>query len=142
MNFPFESKVKNESETESIAQEFSEYLNEGDVITLTGELGSGKTFFVKSVCINLDITNVSSPSFAIVNIYDGKYRINHFDFYRIKKNEELYDIGFHEYINDEDAVTFIEWAEMFPDLLPKKYYEVNIELESNSQRNIIINKYE
>ncbi len=109
-------------------------------MALTGNLGSGKTFFVISFCNKLGIHNVSSPSFSIVNIYQGDKQVYHFDFYRIKKIEELYDIGFEEYLNDNNAVTFIEWAEMFQKLMPKRYYQVKIELISDSERIISINK--
>ena len=142
MNYPFKTKVNSKSETINIAHDFCDYLNPGDTVALNGELGSGKTFFVKAIGSKLKATNVSSPSFAIVNVYEGRYKINHFDFYRIKEIEELYDIGFHEYLSDNDSVTFIEWAEMFPELLPKKHFEVKIELNANSEREIIINKHE
>lgn len=140
MNFPFKQKVFNENETSRIAQDFASELINGDIVALTGNLGSGKTFFVKSVCNTLGIHNVSSPSFSIVNIYQGDKQVYHFDFYRIKKIEELYDIGFEEYLNDNNAVTFIEWAEMFQKLMPKRYYQVKIELISDSERIISINK--
>lgn len=140
MNFPFKQKVFNENETSRIAQDFASELINGDIVALTGNLGSGKTFFVKSVCNKLGIHNVSSPSFSIVNIYQGDKQVYHFDFYRIKKIEELYDIGFEEYLNDNNAVTFIEWAEMFQKLMPKRYYHVKIELISDSERIISINK--
>lgn len=140
MNFPFTKKVFNENETSEIAYDFASDLTNGDIVALTGNLGSGKTFFVKSVCNKFGITNVSSPSFAIVNIYQGDKQVNHFDFYRIKKIEELYDIGFEEYLNDDNAITFIEWAEMFPGLMPKRYYHVKIEFVNDSERIISINK--
>ena len=133
--------IKAEQKTKEIADEFSKILRAGDVIALIGDLGSGKTFFVKAVCSNLNIEDVSSPSFAIVNEYNGNYKVNHFDFYRIKKIEELYDIGFTEYLNDEEAITFIEWADMFSELLPRKYYRIQIELKDNSERIITIEKH-
>jgi len=141
MKFPFVGDVKSETETEKIAQEFARLLKPGDVIGLTGELGSGKTFFVKAACKTFGIMNVSSPSFAIVNFYNGIEKINHFDFYRIKKIEELYDIGFDEYI-DEHSITFIEWAEMFPELMPAKYYQIKIVFSNNDNRKITISKNE
>jgi len=141
MKFPFVGEVKSETETEKIAKEFAHLLKPGDVIGLTGELGSGKTFFVKAACKTFGIRNVSSPSFAIVNIYYGIEKINHFDFYRIKKTEELFDIGFDEYI-DEHSITFIEWAEMFQELMPAKYYQVNIVFSNNNKRKISISKNE
>lgn len=140
MNFPFTREVFSENDTVAVANEFAEHIHLGDVIALSGSLGSGKTFFVKAVGVKFGVDNISSPSFAIVNEYQGKIKINHFDFYRIKKIEELYDIGYEEYLSDSDAVCFIEWAEMFPELMPKKYYQINIEFKSDSERIITIEK--
>lgn len=140
MEFPFERKILSEDETIEVANKFAEIIDEGDVIALIGNLGSGKTFFVKAIGNRFEISNVSSPSFAIVNVYEGLHRINHFDFYRIKKINELYDIGYNEYLSDLEAITFIEWADMYPELLPKSYYIVSIKLNSNSERTIIIEK--
>ena len=138
MNFPFKQKVFSEAETFEIANGFAEHIKKGDIVALTGNLGSGKTFFVKSVCSKFNITEVSSPSFSIINEYEGKQKVFHFDFYRIKKIEELYDIGFDEYVNDPFAITFIEWSELFPELIPKHGYQVVIELNENSERTILI----
>lgn len=140
MNFPFTREVLSENDTVAVANEFAEHIHLGDVIALSGSLGSGKTFFVKAVGVKFGVDNISSPSFAIVNEYQGKIKINHFDFYRIQKIEELYDIGYEEYLSDSDTVSFIEWAEMFPELMPKKYYQINIEIKSDSERIITIEK--
>ena len=141
MTFPFAAELLNESDTINVAKEFTEELKVSDLVALNGNLGSGKTFFIKAVCKNFGIDNVTSPSFAIVNSYHKKFIVNHFDFYRIKEIDELYDIGFYEYLNDS-SITFIEWAELFPKLLPKRYYEINIEIVSQSERKILIRKYE
>lgn len=142
MEFPVSFEIKTEEETISIAKEFSEILQQGDIVTLNGNLGAGKTFFTKEVCKNFGITNSSSPSFAIVNQYDGDCRIYHFDFYRIKKEVELADLGFEDYINDLDAICFIEWSDMFPDVLPAERYEVTLELKQDNTRELKINRYE
>ncbi|MFH1195484.1 MAG: tRNA (adenosine(37)-N6)-threonylcarbamoyltransferase complex ATPase subunit type 1 TsaE [bacterium] len=140
MNLPFKKNIFYENETEKIATEFSNSLIGGDVVLLNGELGSGKTFFVKSVCKNYGINNVNSPSFAIVNEYSGKYKIYHFDFFRVKKSNELEDIGFDDYLNDENAIVFIEWADMFANILPQKNYKVNFNFLENGYREINITK--
>lgn len=141
MEFPYKIIVTSEVETMNLAEEFSRIISTGDVIALNGELGAGKTFFVKSLCSNFNINNVSSPSFAIVNEYSGMYKIYHFDFYRIKKSIELYDIGFEDYIND-DAIIFIEWAEMMEEILPDRRYEIKFELLCERKREITIIKNE
>jgi len=140
MVFPFKTIVNSEDETRFIAENFAESIKSGEIIAISGNLGTGKTFFVKSIAKCFDITNVTSPTFAIVNTYNGKLKINHFDFYRIKKLEELYDIGFEEYLFDNSSITIIEWAEMFEEILPENIFRIEISYLGNSKREIIINK--
>lgn len=138
MKFPNKIITTNENETADLAKKFSEVLKQGDVVSLIGDLGAGKTFFVKNVLSAFGNNNVSSPTFAIVNVYENKFIISHFDFYRIKKIEELYDIGFDDYLNDEEAITFIEWADLFPQILPKHRYEIKINYVDDNKREFII----
>jgi len=137
---PFSRIVESESETEEIAAGFSEMISEGDLVLLNGDLGSGKTFFVKCLCSNYGIQNVTSPSFAIVNEYSGLKKIFHFDFYRIKKLNELYDIGIEDYLKDDKAIALIEWAELWNEIIPNKHYEVRIEMFNEQKRKISITK--
>lgn len=138
MKFPLKIIVADENETAELAKKFSEVLKQGDVISLIGDLGTGKTFFVKNVVHALGYSDASSPTFAIVNVYENKFRINHFDFYRINKIEELYDIGFEDYLNDEEAITFIEWADLFPQILPECRYGIKIKHIDDYKREFII----
>jgi tRNA threonylcarbamoyladenosine biosynthesis protein TsaE len=140
INLPFTLVVESENETEEIANLFAENLIPGDMVILNGELGSGKTFFVKCVCANFGIINVSSPSFTIVNEYEGNRKVYHFDFYRIKKVDELYDFGFEDYIKDITAVKFIEWANLWKKVIPNHFYEVTIDFVNENKRKIIISK--
>ena len=110
MKYPNSLKIFSEDETKNIALEFSKDLKNGDVVILNGDLGTGKTFFVKEVGKLFGINNVSSPTFALVNEYSGRIKIYHFDFYRIEKSDELFDIGFNDYLNDNEAIIFIEWG--------------------------------
>jgi tRNA threonylcarbamoyladenosine biosynthesis protein TsaE len=128
-------------ETFEIAKDFSSELKPGDIVALIGNLGTGKTIFVKGICAGLNAEqNPLSPTFSIINEYNGKYKIYHFDFYRIKDIEELYDIGYEDYFNDE-SICLIEWADMFPEILPKDTIEVKIEFgEIENQRKISIKK--
>lgn len=132
--------AENENDTITLANEFAEFIKPGDLILLNGELGSGKTFFVKNVCEQFGITNVSSPSFAIVNEYNGKRKIYHFDFYRIKKVSELYDFGIEDYLIDEEAITFIEWADLWREILPNKFFKVDFQFVNEHKRKISIEK--
>lgn len=136
MELPFSVRVNSEEETAKIAGEFSSLLQEGLVVALNGELGAGKTFFVKNLLRSLGIENVNSPTFAIVNEYEGKMKVNHFDFYRINRIEELYDIGFEEYLTSENSVTFIEWANLLPEILPGHRIEINFTVNEDFSRDI------
>ncbi len=140
MNFPFIIITQSEEDTKSVASQFSEVIKPGDIIALNGNLGSGKTFFVKGVCMNFNITAVQSPTFAIVNEYSGDKKVYHFDFYRLRNMEELLDIGFEDYLNDSEAILFIEWADKLKDILPADRYEININFVDEKSREIIINK--
>lgn len=140
MNFPFQKTVKSENETIEIAKQFITKVSQGDVISLNGELGAGKTFFVKLAAGELGIKNVSSPSFSIVNEYYGAINIYHFDFYRLNSSKELYDIGFNDYLNEENAIIFIEWGNFFEEVLPKKHYKIKFQLNDDFSRRISIEK--
>ena len=141
MEFPFTVISRSENQTMETAKEFSKILKEGDTVFLNGELGSGKTFFVRSACVELGINNVSSPSFSIINEYIGIKKVRHFDFYRIKKASELINIGFHDFLSD-DAVSFIEWSDLFPELLPKRNYRVDFKFVNETTRKLDFSKDE
>ena len=114
-------------ETEKIAYEFSQWLNAGDVVCMYGELGAGKTAFVRGIARGLGIKDhITSPTFTIVNEYCGKMPLYHFDVYRIADEDEMYEIGYEEYI-DGDGVSVIEWPQLIKDILPKSYYSVKID---------------
>lgn len=140
MVFPCIHKVYSEKDTENLASEFSSFINPGDLVILNGNLGSGKTFFIKEVLKSFNITGVSSPTFALVNEYYGNVNIYHFDFYRIEKINELYDIGFDEYMKDEETIKFIEWGNLFPSILPNKRIEIEIVLQNDLSRDFYFSK--
>lgn len=142
MTLPAEYIVENPSETEKIAADLKDELKPGTVVALIGNLGSGKTFFVQAFCKLFGITNAVSPTFTIANMYDGEITIQHLDFYRIKKVNELYDIGIDEYTNNNQAVTFIEWADLFEEVLPDGYVRIEISLIEGSQRKITVSRNE
>jgi tRNA threonylcarbamoyladenosine biosynthesis protein TsaE len=138
--FPSYHKVSREQDTEKLANEFSSLIKPGEVIVLNGNLGSGKTFFIKSVLKSFNINGVSSPTFSIVNEYTRDIKYYHLDFYRIEVVKELYDIGFDEYMNDEEAIKFIEWGNLFPSILPNKRIEIEIILKDDFSRNFYFNR--
>lgn len=111
---------------------------------LEGEMGAGKTTLVKAIGAQLGIIDeVSSPTYSLVNEYAGGNGevFYHFDFYRIKSEEEAYDIGTDEYLYSGD-ICFIEWAEKIPSLIPDDYLEININLVTETGRNLILTHHD
>lgn len=141
MDLPFHAVVSSEIETQAVAEEFVKLLKGGEVIILAGELGAGKTFFIKKALEYFGITWVNSPSFAIVNEYKSSFKFYHIDFYRMKSAKEMLNIGFDDYLNDLDAIVFIEWGNLFPDVLPLRRIEIKIDMKPDSIREISIQKY-
>lgn len=138
MEFPFEENISSIEEMERLAEQLATIFHEGDVVLLNGNLGSGKTTLTKLICKNYGIGNANSPSFSIVNEYSGDIKVCHFDFYRIKKIEELYDIGFEDYLNDESSIKFIEWGNLMPEITPQKHYEIFLQFTENEGRKVTI----
>ncbi len=121
--------------TMQLAQDFAKELKSGDVICLNGDLGAGKTAFVQGLAKGLGIDGyISSPTFTIVNEYDAPLPLYHFDVYRIGDSEEMYDIGFDEYIFGE-GVCVIEWSENIADILPEHRYEITITKDYSKDEN-------
>ena len=123
-----ELQIKNLDEINTVAKEFVNALGNRTVVAFYGKMGVGKTTFIKAVCEELGVTDViNSPTFAIVNEYlSGKGQpVYHFDFYRIRRSEEVLDIGFYEYI-DSGCLCLMEWPELIEDLLPEETVRVKI----------------
>ena len=134
-------KVSSEEETRKFALEFASGLEKGDIIVLNGGLGAGKTFFVREACRYFNVNTVNSPTFAIINEFSGINKIYHFDFYRINKVEELYDIGFEDYLDDRESIIFIEWGNLFPQILPDKRIDIEIITGNENNRTFEINRH-
>ncbi len=120
----------------SAARQFIENIGSSRVFAFYGKMGAGKTTFVKALCEELGCDDViTSPTFAIVNEYtDGKQQpVYHFDFYRIKKLEEVYDMGYEEYFYS-GALCLIEWPELIEDVLPDDTVRVTIEEQADGSR--------
>ena len=112
--------------TAKIAIEFAQKLSGGDVVCMYGDLGAGKTEFVRSMASALGIKDyITSPTFTIINEYKGDTDLYHFDVYRIADSDEMYEIGYDEYI-DGDGICVIEWAELIEDILPTQRYNITI----------------
>lgn len=134
----------NQDELGQVAKVFLEKARHLRVWLLYGEMGSGKTTFVKSLCAHLGVTDMaSSPTFSIVNEYETNDhgRIYHFDFYRIKNEAEAFDIGTEEYFYS-GHLCLVEWPEKIPSLIPPDHVEVSIAVENPNQRTIAISVHD
>lgn len=125
------------------AKQFINSMGESTVFALYGKMGAGKTTFVKAVCEELGVTDViNSPTFAIVNEYRSDTTgelIYHFDFYRIKKLDEVYDMGYEDYFYS-GALCFIEWPELVEELLPGDVVNVTIEELQDGSRKLTLSQ--
>lgn len=122
-------------ETAHLAGTIGKIIREGTVICLDGELGVGKTLFVRALARTLGVeSDVTSPTFNLMNIYEAACPIVHFDLYRITSEEELEDIGFFEYAEATEGIVLIEWAEKFPDAMPADHLSVRIEALNDEER--------
>ena len=130
-----EIKIQNLDTIREAAREFISQIGERRVIAFYGKMGSGKTTFIKALCEELGVNDViTSPTFAIVNEYTANEEsIYHFDFYRIKKLEEVYDMGFEEYFYSGNYC-FIEWPELVEPLLPEDTLRVCISEQPDGSR--------
>ena len=140
----FERTTASETETGQFGRFFSQHLRQGDVVALFGDVGSGKTVFVKGICDELRAEEpVNSPTFIILNEYSGqlsgnKVRIHHFDFYRIERSKDIDELGIDEYIGAPDSITLIEWSEHIQEHLKEKYWKVIFRKQNENERNIRI----
>ena len=118
------------------AREFVEHIGDRRVFAFYGKMGAGKTTFVKAICEELGVEDViTSPTFAIINEYTSAKddTIFHFDFYRIKKLEEVYDMGYEDYFYS-GALCFIEWPELIEEILPDDAVRVSITEQDDGSR--------
>jgi len=134
-----EIKIQSIERIREAAREFIDHIDTHRVFAFYGKMGAGKTTFIKAVCEELGVEDViTSPTFAIVNEYEtkGTYSaIYHFDFYRIKRLEEVYDMGYEDYFYS-GCLCFIEWPELIEQLLPEDAVRVSIEEQSDGTRAI------
>jgi tRNA threonylcarbamoyladenosine biosynthesis protein TsaE len=134
-------KITSLDNIEEVAKEFINLMGDDTIFAFYGKMGAGKTTFIKALCKALGVEDeVNSPTFAIVNEYRSESTaelIYHFDFYRIKKVEEVYDLGYEDYFYS-GALCFIEWPELIEELLPDNTVNVHIEETGNGMRVVTI----
>ena len=151
-----EIKIQDIEHIAAAAREFIQHIGDSRVFAFYGQMGAGKTTFIKAVCEQLGVTDVvTSPTFAIVNVYtiapsssslsSGSGRpsarlstVYHFDLYRIKRLEEVYDMGYEDYFYDASALCFIEWPELAEELLPPGTVSVTLQALPDGSRQITV----
>jgi tRNA threonylcarbamoyladenosine biosynthesis protein TsaE len=134
-------KIQDIAHIREAAREFIEHIGDRRVFAFYGKMGAGKTTFVKAICEELGVDDViTSPTFAIINEYTtpltthhSPLTIYHFDFYRIKKLEEVYDMGYEDYFYS-GALCFIEWPELIEEILPDDAVRVSIAEQEDGSR--------
>lgn len=133
---------QNENDTINFACKLASYLQDGDIIILSGDLGSGKTKFTQGILrfFSLD-SEISSPTFTIVNEYNAPNNTNiyHFDVYRLADIDEFYALGGDEYF--DNGICIIEWGELIESILPKNYLKITFERDPNNLDKRILNIY-
>ncbi len=129
--------TQNPEATKQVGKNLGQNLSAGSIIALTGELGSGKTTFVQGMGEGLRIKSlIKSPSFVIINEYDGPLPLYHFDLYRFDNAEEILSLGYEEYFYQKRGVVVMEWAKKIKDFLPREYLEINLKIIDLSKRKI------
>ena len=143
-----EIEIKDLEHIREAAKQFISHIGDHRVFAFYGSMGAGKTTFIKAICEELGVTDVvTSPTFAIVNEYTcdtsltyhpsplTSHKIFHFDFYRIKKLEEVYDMGYEDYFYS-DSLCFIEWPELIDEVLPDDAVKVTIKENADGTRTV------
>jgi len=122
-------------QTLKLGKKIAASLCAGDIILLSGELGAGKTVLAKGIAGGLGINqlDVVSPTFVLLRVYQGKHLLQHFDFYRIKTPQDLFALGYQEYLYS-DAVSLIEWPQRLKFLLPKEFLKIKLVVRGKNQR--------
>lgn len=135
-----EVRTNSVNETESVGEAFAKGLEAGAVVAMYGDMGAGKTAFVRGIARGLGSeARVTSPTFTIVNEYPGRLPLFHFDMYRLSSSDELFDIGWEDYLS-RDGVCVVEWSENVSDAFDGSETEIRIERLDENSRRITIGK--
>jgi tRNA threonylcarbamoyladenosine biosynthesis protein TsaE len=125
-------------ETIKLGESLSEFIEAGDIITLDGDLATGKTTFVKGILSGLNFENeVTSPTFTLINEYEARHRVIHMDCYRENNLQRWINLGIQDYFYSDD-VKLIEWSEIISTLIPKDHISITLTLVSEFERKIYI----
>ncbi|MDH3891630.1 MAG: tRNA (adenosine(37)-N6)-threonylcarbamoyltransferase complex ATPase subunit type 1 TsaE [candidate division Zixibacteria bacterium] len=137
MTFEIKIVSHGETETQALASKLVPLLRPGDLLVLKGELGAGKTVFVRGLAeaLGLDTETVNSPSYTVVNEYPGERPLFHFDLYRVQDPSELYEIGWDDYLGRRGLIV-VEWGDKAAECLPPAYYLVDFQIIDEKTRQI------
>lgn len=132
-------KILKFDEINKIAEKLANYVKEGDMVALIGDLGTGKTTFTKKFAEALGVKeNLKSPTFNyVLEYFSGRLPLYHFDVYRLGEPEEIYEVGYEDYLNG-DGVILVEWADIIKSELPKEYIEIVLEYDGDETRKVSI----
>jgi len=130
-----------ESDLKSPAKFLKKHLKKGGIVLLEGSLGAGKTTFVRYLAKEYNITSTSSPTFSIVNIYEGDMKIYHMDLYRLETEESLFSFDIESYFVKDDGIVLIEWPKRLGELKPENAIEVKFEFEEDGKRKVEISDF-
>lgn len=132
-----------QQETVRVGQKLGSLLMPGDVLALSGSLGSGKTTFVKGLALGLGVASeseVKSPTFVLLHLYEGRYRIYHLDLFRLETLEEVENLGWDDLLRG-DGILVIEWAEKIEGYLPHRYLRVEFKIRGETQRDLAFSAF-
>jgi len=134
----FQYISNDEEETILLGEKIGELLEPGQIILLSGELGAGKTILVQGICNGLGVDeDVTSPTYTLINEYEGELTVYHMDLYRLEDEEDLYDVGVEDYL-DTERIVLIEWPDLVYDLLPPDFVYIRLVVLDDNTRKITI----
>jgi len=127
-----------EENTFELGQKIGKLVEPGQLILLSGDLGAGKTLLTQGICDGLGVEeDVTSPTYNLINEYEGDLVVYHMDLYRLEQEEDLYDLGFEDYI-ENGGIVIIEWPDLVYDLIPAEFIYIKIEVISQEERIIVV----
>jgi len=134
-----EALTRSPEDTQQLGRQLAQRLRAGDVLALTGEIGSGKTTFVRGLAegLGVPLSSVASPSFVLVRVYRGRIPLYHADLFRLEGLPEAVNVGLEEYY-DRQGITVIEWANRVPGVLPEEYLEIRFEVVDPKTRRLLL----
>ncbi|MFP4015769.1 MAG: tRNA (adenosine(37)-N6)-threonylcarbamoyltransferase complex ATPase subunit type 1 TsaE [Halanaerobiales bacterium] len=128
--------TNSEEETHNIGQQIGSMVEPGQIILLSGKLGAGKTILTQGICDGLGVDeDVTSPTYNLINEYEGDLTVYHMDLYRLEEEEDLYDLGIEDYL-ESDGIIIIEWPDLVYDLIPPDFIYIKIGVEEKEVRKI------